>query len=129
MELTHFGHSCLLADFGVARVLFDPGNFSHGFEGITGLSAILITHQHPDHADPDRLPALVEANPEAALYADPQTAALLGGRWNAVHVGDEFALEGLTVRGVGGRHARHGDRALRHAIDTGGGEHATRNDR
>ena len=105
MELTHFGHSCLLAEFGVTRVLFDPGNFSHGFEGITGLSAILITHQHPDHADPQRLPALVEANPQAALYADPQTAAMLGGDWQAVHVGDEFAVEGVTIRGVGGRHA------------------------
>ena len=105
MELTHFGHSCLLAEFGVARVLFDPGNFSHGFEGITGLSAILITHQHADHADPQRLPALVEANPGAALYADPQTAAMLGGDWRAVNVGDEFAVDGLRVRGVGGRHA------------------------
>lgn len=105
MELTHFGHSCLLADFGAARLLFDPGNFSHGFEGITGLSAILVTHQHPDHADPQRLPALVEANPQAALYADPQTAAMLGGNWRAVHVGDELNIDGLTVRGVGGRHA------------------------
>jgi L-ascorbate metabolism protein UlaG (beta-lactamase superfamily) len=105
MELTHFGHSCLLAEFGVARLLFDPGTFSHGFEGITGLSAILITHQHPDHADPTRLPALVEANPGAALYADPQTAAQLGGDWRAVGVGDDFTVDGLTVRGVGGRHA------------------------
>ena len=77
----------------------------HGFEGITGLSAILITHQHPDHADTERLPALVEANPQAALYADPQTAAQLGGPWRAVHVGDEFGVGHLTVRGVGGRHA------------------------
>ncbi|MCW1957070.1 MAG: MBL fold metallo-hydrolase [Mycobacterium sp.] len=105
MELTHFGHSCLLADFGVGRLLFDPGTFSHGFEGITGLSAILITHQHPDHADPSRLPALVEANPQAALYADPQTAAQLGGDWKAVHVGDELTTAGLSIRGVGGRHA------------------------
>ncbi|MEX0581922.1 MAG: MBL fold metallo-hydrolase [Mycobacterium sp.] len=105
MELTHFGHSCLLAEFGVARLLFDPGTFSHGFEGITGLSAILITHQHPDHADPNRLPALVEANPGAALYADPQTAAQLGGAWRAVHVGDEFSVGELSIRGAGGRHA------------------------
>lgn len=105
MELTHFGHSCLLADFGVARLLFDPGSFSHGFDGITGLSAILITHQHPDHADPERLPALVDANPQAALYADPQTAAMLGGDWQAVNVGDEFTVNGLTLRGAGGRHA------------------------
>ena len=105
MELTHFGHSCLLVSFPDTTILFDPGTFSHGFEGITGLSAILITHQHPDHADPERLPALVDANPQAALYADPQTAAQLGGAWTAVNVGDELSLGALTVRGTGGRHA------------------------
>ena len=105
MQLTHFGHSCLLAGFGGTTVLFDPGVFSHGFEGITGLSAILITHQHPDHADTERLPALLDGNPQAALYADPQTAAQLGEPWRTVHVGDEFSVGNLTVRGVGGKHA------------------------
>lgn len=105
MDLTHFGHSCLLADFGGTTVLFDPGNFSHGFEGITGLSAILITHQHLDHADPARLPALTEANPTARLLADPQTADQLGAGWQAVRAGDEVTVDGLTIRGVGGRHA------------------------
>ncbi|MEZ0340544.1 MBL fold metallo-hydrolase [Mycobacterium sp. pV006] len=110
MQLTHFGHSCLLASFPTdsgpdTTVLFDPGTFSHGFEGITGLAAILVTHQHPDHADPQRLPALVEANPQAALYADPQTAAQLGAPWQAVHVGDELSIGHLRIRGAGGRHA------------------------
>lgn len=106
MQLTHFGHSCLLATFSDdTSVLFDPGNFSHGFEGITGLSAILITHQHPDHADTTRLPALLEANPQAALYADPMTAAQLGEPWTAVRAGDAFTVGGLNVRGVGGLHA------------------------
>jgi len=110
MQLTHFGHSCLLAKFKGdsgqdTTVLFDPGTFSHGFEGITGLSAILITHQHPDHADTARLPALIDANPQAALYADPQTAAQLGAPWQAVQVGDELSIGHLTVRGVGGQHA------------------------
>ncbi|MEZ0052052.1 L-ascorbate metabolism protein UlaG (beta-lactamase superfamily) [Mycobacterium sp. MAA66] len=109
MELTHFGHSCLLARFSDSgrdtTVLFDPGTFSHGFEGITGVDAILITHQHPDHADPARLPALVEANPQAKLYADPMTAAQLGGPWQPVHVGDTLSIGHLTVRGAGGKHA------------------------
>ena len=105
MQLTHFGHSCLLATIDDTTVLFDPGNFSHGFEGITGLDAILITHQHPDHADPARIPALIEANPGAALYADPQTAAQLGDPWRAVQVGDAFRIGSLDVRGVGGKHA------------------------
>jgi L-ascorbate metabolism protein UlaG (beta-lactamase superfamily) len=105
MDLTHFGHSCLLASFANTTILFDPGNLSHGFEGVTGLSAILITHQHPDHVDPARLPALLEANPGAALYADPQTAAQLGDAWTAVKVGDQLTVDQLTIRGVGGQHA------------------------
>ncbi len=105
MQLTHFGHSCLLADFGHTTILFDPGNFSHGFEGISGLSAILITHQHPDHVDTARLPALCEANPDAVLYADPQTTSQLGDPCVAVNVGDELAVGQLTIRAIGGRHA------------------------
>jgi len=31
-------------------------------------------------------------NPDAALYADPQTAAQLGEPWRAVHVGDELSV-------------------------------------
>lgn len=105
MELTHFGHSCLLAEVGTTSVLFDPGIFAHGFEGITGLTAILITHQHPDHVDVSRLPTLLEGNPEATLYADPQTAAQLGEPCHAVHVGDQLSVGELTVRAVGGQHA------------------------
>ena len=97
MQLTHFGHSCVLADFGHTTVLFDPGNFSHGFEGITGLSAIVITHQHPDHVDQERLPALLDGNPGAALYADPQTTEQLSVPCHAVHVGDELSVGELTL--------------------------------
>jgi L-ascorbate metabolism protein UlaG (beta-lactamase superfamily) len=105
MQLTHFGHSCLLAEFGDTRLLFDPGTFAHGFEGITGLTAIVITHQHPDHVDVGRLPSLLEGNPDAALYADPQTTAQLGNPCREVRVGDELAIGHLTVRALGGRHA------------------------
>ncbi|MGA7050325.1 MAG: MBL fold metallo-hydrolase [Mycobacterium sp.] len=105
MELTHFGHSCLLAQFGQTSLLFDPGTFAHGFEGITGLSAIVITHQHPDHVDIARLPALLDANPGATLYADAQTAAQLGEPCHAVQVGDELTVGTLTIRALGGRHA------------------------
>ncbi|RFD25461.1 MBL fold metallo-hydrolase [Mycobacterium uberis] len=105
MQLTHFGHSCLLAEFDHTTVLFDPGTFSHGFEGITGLSVILITHQHPDHIDVTRLPSLLEANPDALLYADPQTSRQLGAPCQTMHVSDKLSIGELTVRAVGGQHA------------------------
>ncbi|MDV7132129.1 MULTISPECIES: MBL fold metallo-hydrolase [Actinomycetes] len=110
MQITHFGHSCILVEHDGTTILFDPGNFSHGFTGLTGLDAILITHQHPDHVDVAALPDLVAGNPDAVLYADPQTTRQLNdddvaGSWTAAHPGDEFAVGGLTARITGGTHA------------------------
>ncbi|GAA4683175.1 MBL fold metallo-hydrolase [Gordonia humi] len=110
MRFTHFQHSCVLVEHAGTRVLFDPGTFSSGFEALTGLDAILVTHQHPDHADPERLPALVAANPAAVRYADPQTAAQLNergdaGTWSVIGPGEVLSVGAFTVRGTGGRHA------------------------
>ncbi|MGE2737743.1 hypothetical protein [Mycolicibacterium vaccae] len=54
MDLTHFGHSCLMARIPGTAVLFDPGNFSHGFDGLTGLAAIVnfLRAVAPEHAVP-----------------------------------------------------------------------------
>ncbi|MDL9948785.1 MBL fold metallo-hydrolase [Gordonia sp. ABSL11-1] len=110
MQITHFGHSCVLVEIDGTRILFDPGNFSHGFEGVTGLDAILITHQHPDHCDSERLPDLVAANPDAVRYADPQTAAQLNGDdvagpWTTANAGSHAQIGTVTARFTGGRHA------------------------
>ncbi|MGW4093456.1 MBL fold metallo-hydrolase [Nocardia sp. NPDC004750] len=105
MRIAHFGHSCLLVELRGKKILFDPGTFSHGFEGLTGLDAIAVTHQHPDHIDPNRIEALVDANPGARLLSDPQTAEQRGERWEAVHAGNVLTLGDLRITGGGGRHA------------------------
>ena len=37
----------------------------------TDLDAVLVTHQHPDHLDPQNLPALLAANPSAMVLVEP----------------------------------------------------------
>ena len=108
MRLTHLGHSCLLVELDGVRLLIDPGTFSHGFEELTGLDAVVVTHRHGDHVDVERLPLLLEANDGTLLLAEPETAAELsaaGIAAQALHPGAELDLAGVPLRVAGGRHA------------------------
>lgn len=109
MKLTHFGHAAVLVetDSG-ATALFDPGTYSSGFEALTGLDLILVTHAHPDHVDAERLPALREANPAAILVANDAAAAMAGeGRPADRLVSDDspFEAAGVRVRPTNSPHA------------------------
>ncbi|MFJ6670729.1 MBL fold metallo-hydrolase [Actinosynnema sp. NPDC091369] len=99
MLIAHFGHSCLLVDTGAARLLFDPGAYSSGFEQVDGLDAILITHEHRDHVDLGRLPAVRAANPGARLFApfDLDGAEI-------VEPGDALGVNGSVVTVVDAPH-------------------------
>lgn len=105
MRIVHFGHSCVLLETDRARLLIDPGTFSSGFEVLVDLDAVLITHQHPDHLDQERLPALLAANPNAQFVVDPQTAEIVDLPARTAHPGDVLELSGTTVHVVGGQHA------------------------
>lgn len=108
MQITRLGHSCLLVEDGDARLLIDPGSYSHGFEALMGLTGILITHQHTDHLDRTRLRDLLARNPRVPLYTDPQTAAILtddGIRATGVAAGDTLPDVGVDVRVHGHAHA------------------------
>ena len=108
MHLTHLGHACLFVETGGSRLLLDPGTFSRGFEELTGLDAILITHQHVDHVDAERLPALLEANDGSQLLAEPEIAAELtkvGLDARPLHAGEKVSVGAAGVQAVGGTHA------------------------
>jgi L-ascorbate metabolism protein UlaG (beta-lactamase superfamily) len=108
MRLTHLGHACLLVETGGQRILIDPGVFSPDITDILGLDVILITHQHADHVDLDRLPALLEANPQARLYAEPQAAAVMEAAGIAAEhtvPGEPLSFGMAQVMPVGDQHA------------------------
>ena len=113
MRLTHLGHACLLVEVGSARVLVDPGTFSSGFAGLTGLDAVVVTHQHADHLDLARLIPLLASNPAVLLLADRQTATMLADRADialrTMVAGEAVAVRDVTIHPIGELHAvNHG---------------------
>jgi L-ascorbate metabolism protein UlaG (beta-lactamase superfamily) len=77
MKFTKYGHACQLIEEGSARILIDPGGLSAGFEDQTGLSAVLLTHQHSDHLDVQHLTSLMAKNPEMKIHGDEGTVKQL----------------------------------------------------
>lgn len=76
MKITHYGHASVLVEFdGGRRALFDPGSYSSGFEQLTDIDVILLTHAHPDHVDAGRLVALRRSNPDAVLVANQEATS------------------------------------------------------
>lgn len=104
MQVVHFGHACVLLDTGTTRILIDPGTFSSGFEDVKDLDAVLITHQHSDHIDAEKLPALLAANPRAQLVVDEGTAPSVENP-TVARPGDVLKVGDTTVKVVGGQHA------------------------
>lgn len=108
MKLTSFSHSGLLLDTGSARIVVDPGTLTAGWEDTRDVDAICVTHAHPDHIDWERLPMLVDNNPDAALFFEAEVASSESAQAfspTAVHAGDTFTIGDVNVEAVGGQHA------------------------
>jgi L-ascorbate metabolism protein UlaG (beta-lactamase superfamily) len=106
MQLTHLGHSCVLVEMADTRILIDPGGFTPDLTPAREIDLIIVTHQHPDHLDRDRLPGLLAANPQVRLLADPQSGALL--RQDGIEASTFAAPErigGVTCTPIGTEHA------------------------
>ena len=111
MELTKFSHACVRISDGDRRLTIDPGVFSEVAEALTDIDAVLITHEHPDHLDVEKLAAAAARNPALRVWAPKSVADQLAGnqalsdRVTAVGPGQSFVAGGLQVRSYGGQHA------------------------
>ncbi len=106
MQLTHLGHSAVLVEVADRRILIDPGNFSSAWHDLRDLDAVLVTHQHPDHVDPEHVGALIDNNPQAQVLVEPQVLQAVNlPRGEGLAADSSIELGGVAVNAVGGLHA------------------------
>jgi L-ascorbate metabolism protein UlaG (beta-lactamase superfamily) len=107
MRLTKLTHACVRLDKDGEVLVIDPGAFG-GAEALDGAGAVLVTHEHFDHLEPDMLRAAMAASPGLRLWAPAAVTeqfAEFGDRARAVSHGDDFTAAGYTVNVYGEYHA------------------------
>ncbi|MER7640686.1 MULTISPECIES: MBL fold metallo-hydrolase [unclassified Streptomyces] len=108
MKLTKNSHACIRLEKDGRSLVIDPGTFTEE-DAAVGAEAILVTHEHLDHFNEDRLRAGLDANPAAEIWtlksvAD-QLSAAFPGRVHTVGHGDTFTAAGFDVQVHGELHA------------------------
>ena len=104
MRLTKYGHACVRIENGNQVLVIDPGVFSEP-EALTGATAVLVTHEHFDHIDTEKLAAAQAANPALTVHTHAALAETLGTGATPVAAGDTFTAAGFSIQAVGGEHA------------------------
>lgn len=110
MKLTKHAHACIAVEHEGRHIVIDPGAFTPNASDLLACAdAVLVTHAHGDHMDPDAVAAAMRARVGLALYGPEAVVASLrdqfADRVHAVAPGDAFEVEGVTVSVHGGLHA------------------------
>ncbi len=95
---------------GGASIIIDPGSFTLPLTDVTGVVAIVITHEHADHWTPEHLRRILERNPEARIFGPAgvvAAAAVTGDELviETVGNGDELEIGQFSLKFFGGKHA------------------------
>jgi L-ascorbate metabolism protein UlaG (beta-lactamase superfamily) len=102
MKLTKYTHACVRLEKDGKVLLVDPGSFTED-EAFAAADAILVTHEHADHIDVDRVKALNAPIWTTAGVADQLTE--LGDRVTVIEGGKSFEAAGFAVSAYGKDHA------------------------
>ncbi|GGL74686.1 MBL fold metallo-hydrolase [Curtobacterium citreum] len=106
MEVTKLEHACQVVRSGAARLVLDPGEFSRPVE-VTGVVAVVATHQHPDHVTAEQVARILARNPDAVVLGPPGVATVLADAGITVDVvtdGDHREVGPFTLDFHGTRH-------------------------
>lgn len=107
MRLTKMGHACVRLEKDGGVLVIDPGTLTEP-EALDGADGALVTHEHPDHLDGERLRAAAQKDPGFRVWTNTSVAGQLSGLEDHVHTvanGDAFSAAGFEVRVLGERHA------------------------
>lgn len=90
MKVTKYTHACLILEDGNSRIVIDPGSFTELPDKLSDIVGVIVTEEHYDHFDPEKLKLILQQSPNAMIYTTQ-------------NVSDELAKSNIQATAVSGR--------------------------
>src|SRR5262245_21363416 len=74
MKLTKYEHACVVLEEQGKKLVVDPGGFTKEFGGVDNIVAVVVTHKHADHFNPEHLETILATNPDATIFTPDDLA-------------------------------------------------------
>jgi len=108
MIIKKFAHSCLLIEVDGVKILTDLGSWNPEVPNVSGLNAVLITHEHQDHFDIEKLKVLLSQNEGTKVITHPAVGEKLREaaiEYQSIETGERIEVAGVSVESCGSDHA------------------------
>jgi L-ascorbate metabolism protein UlaG (beta-lactamase superfamily) len=106
MKITKYEHACMVLEEQGERLVIDPGAFTPSFGAADGVTAVVVTHAHPDHFSPGHLQKIVDNNPDVRIFTTEEAARnFQKPNITVVHDGDEHTAGPFALHFTGNMHA------------------------
>lgn len=104
MKFTKLEHSGCVIEKDGARIVCDPVEFGTSLPELDNVVALVITHKHGDHLQPEKIAAILDRNPGVRIFTAVDTASGIPNA-EAVNNGDVVNVGGFELRFFGENHA------------------------
>jgi hypothetical protein len=104
MKITKYEHACLAIEVNGRSLVIDPGAYSTSFTPSDNIDAVVITHEHGDHFDPEKISAIRSLNPNVVIFTTNKVSAQINNA--KVHDSSEpITVGNFTLQFFGHDHA------------------------
>src|SRR3989338_3114277 len=107
MKITKFSHSCLLIETKGVKILTDLGSYTE-IPTVSDLDVILISHEHGDHFDIEKLKVLLSQNPNMKIITHAAVGAKLAEAnilYTEIKHGEKIEIKNVSIESCGIHHA------------------------
>lgn len=108
MKIAKYEHSLMVLEQDGEQLVIDPGSFTPKLPELSNVVGVIVTHEHMDHLSAENLSTILQAYPDALLYA-PQDVldqlTELNGKKEAAESGNTVQLGSFSIQFIGGNHA------------------------